>query len=207
MERYESYHRLKMRERQGEDYRIRLRLGKSDIAIVAPHGGGIEPGTSEIAEAVAGDHHTFYAFEGLKERGNDRLHITSVRFDEPVGMRIAKSAGTVLSIHGCREREQVIYLGGKESFLRDLVEAVLSAANFSIRMAERLPGLNPRNICNLGRSNKGLQLELSFGLRRAMFRDFQERTEPTPHFTAFVSSLRNALSAFCMKASRRSHVL
>ena len=57
---------------------------------MAPHGGGIEPGTTEIAEAVAGHEHTFYSFSGVKARGNSVLHITSSRFDEPEGIAIAK---------------------------------------------------------------------------------------------------------------------
>ena len=35
------------------DFRVRVRRSKSDTVIIAPHGGGIEPGTSEIAEAIA----------------------------------------------------------------------------------------------------------------------------------------------------------
>jgi phage replication-related protein YjqB (UPF0714/DUF867 family) len=45
------------------------------LAILAPHGGGIEPGTSELAEAVAGEGLSFYAFEGLKRSGNAVLHV------------------------------------------------------------------------------------------------------------------------------------
>ncbi len=49
------------------DYLILSRQGTSGIAVMAPHGGGIEPGTSEIANRVAGDEHAYYSFEGLKQ--------------------------------------------------------------------------------------------------------------------------------------------
>ncbi len=47
-------------ETKGKDYRIHLRHGKSGILVMAPHGGGIEPGTTEIADAVAGAERSFY---------------------------------------------------------------------------------------------------------------------------------------------------
>ena len=99
---YHSYRELKENETEGQDYRIRKKWGPSGIAVMAPHGGGIEPGTTEIAEAVAGKAHTFYSFSGLKAKGNARLHITSRRFDEPVGVAIAEHSDVVLTIHGCK---------------------------------------------------------------------------------------------------------
>lgn len=53
MEKYRSYDNLCRNEVEDRDFRIRFRHGTSGIAIVAPHGGGIEPGTTEIAEAIA----------------------------------------------------------------------------------------------------------------------------------------------------------
>lgn len=44
----------------------------------APHGGGIEPGTSEIADAIGGERGSFYTFGGLKSSGTADLHITSI---------------------------------------------------------------------------------------------------------------------------------
>jgi phage replication-related protein YjqB (UPF0714/DUF867 family) len=40
------------------------------LAVVALHGGGIEPGSSEIANDIAGEESSFYAFEGLKAPDN-----------------------------------------------------------------------------------------------------------------------------------------
>jgi phage replication-related protein YjqB (UPF0714/DUF867 family) len=53
------------------------------VAIIAPHGGKIEPGTSEIAAAIAGDDYSLYRFQGLRDRPREELHITSAKFDEP----------------------------------------------------------------------------------------------------------------------------
>jgi phage replication-related protein YjqB (UPF0714/DUF867 family) len=57
------------------------------VAVIAPHGGGIEPGTSELATAIAGDDFSLYLFEGLKSAGNGELHITSTNFDEPISAK------------------------------------------------------------------------------------------------------------------------
>ena len=49
MDLYTSFAHLSRGEREGRDYRIRWRMGGSGVAIVAPHGGGIERGTSALA--------------------------------------------------------------------------------------------------------------------------------------------------------------
>ena len=78
---YQNFHALKQSEYPDRDYRIEYRQGASGFAVIAPHGGRIEHGTSQIADAIAGDEHSFYAFEGLKDLSHD-LHISSNRFDE-----------------------------------------------------------------------------------------------------------------------------
>ena len=42
------------------------------VAIIAPHGGKIEPGTSEIVRSIAAEDYNFCAFEGIKPAGNNR---------------------------------------------------------------------------------------------------------------------------------------
>ena len=83
-DKYPNFHWL--RRSPLEHFRIERADGpdRSDVAVVAIHGGKIEPGTSELARAVARDDHPFYLFEGLKPQGNRDLHISSGRFDDPV---------------------------------------------------------------------------------------------------------------------------
>ena len=196
MQKYHSYKELKKNETLGKDYRIRKRYGKSGIVIMAPHGGGIEPGTTEIAEAVAGDVHTFYTFSGLKKQGNAKLHITSKQFDEPLGIEIVKDSRTILTIHGCGESDNLIYIGGKDNRLKEKVRKALQDANFSVWRTSRFPGENPLNICNRSRSCMGVQLEISAGLRRELFQGLsrRQRKNRTPHFEQFVMAIKEALS-------------
>lgn len=67
MDKYANFIELAQNEREGEDYTILLRESNSKFAIIAPHGGGIEPGTLDLADAVASSDHTFYAFKGIKK--------------------------------------------------------------------------------------------------------------------------------------------
>ena len=63
---YRNFDELSQKEVAGVDYRILLRRSRAVFAIVAPHGGGIEAGTSEVAEAIASEEFSFYSFEGIK---------------------------------------------------------------------------------------------------------------------------------------------
>jgi phage replication-related protein YjqB (UPF0714/DUF867 family) len=197
MEKYNSFSDLFRGETAGVDYRIIKRTGDSGLTVMSIHGGGIEPGTTEIADAVAGKMHSFYSFSGTKTRGNKRLHITSTRFDEPVGLCMVRKSDTVLTIHGCREAESVVYIGGKNMGLGEKLRCELIKAGFTARPAARLPGMHPQNICNLCRSGTGVQLEISTGLRREMFaaNPRMQPQMPTRVFNRFVSTMQNALQS------------
>ncbi|WP_366936199.1 poly-gamma-glutamate hydrolase family protein [uncultured Nitratireductor sp.] len=79
-DRYKCFAELTANERLGIDYRICVEDRGAQLVVFAPHGGWIEPNTSEIAEAVAGLDFSFYAFEGLENRPHTDLHITSHRY-------------------------------------------------------------------------------------------------------------------------------
>ena len=131
---------------------------------MAPHGGKIEKGTSELAEAIALEDFNFYAFEGKRPKNNKILHITSHRFDEPNGLKIAKMSRTVIGVHGrmdCDDLEGV-YLGGLDSSLVDLMDRELTHTGYLTKtVGHKFLATNPKNICNLGATGRGEQLELS----------------------------------------------
>ena len=112
----------------GED-RSALRIvehpRKSKLAVLAPHGGKIEPLTSEIATAIAAGQWSLYLFEGRKRTGNRALHITSHRFDEPKCRAIVKSAETVLTIHGKQGEISEVLVGGLDLALSDSIRQAL----------------------------------------------------------------------------------
>lgn len=154
-------------ERRDVDFRVRCFDRKSAIVLMAPHGGHIEPETSSIAETIAGDQYSFYAFEGLRARSGE-LHITSEHFDEPDALALLSGARTAITIHGRQDRGDpaTIWLGGLDTKLREAIARQLHAAGFEVTMQEAsMPGVAKSNICNRGTSNKGVQLELPFSLR------------------------------------------
>ena len=79
---YQNFAALRRHEFEWIDFRVVVEDRHSPVAIVAPHGGKIEPGTSQIATAIAGLDYSLYCFEGIKRTGNARLHVTSSNFDE-----------------------------------------------------------------------------------------------------------------------------
>lgn len=198
-DRYSNYAELARREKCDGDYTIIYREAASDFVVMAPHGGGIEPGTVDVADAVAAGDHTFYAFKGLKAKGNASLHINSNRFDEPVGVKAAAEARIAVTIHGSRDLEAVVHVGGRNRELKERIVAELNRAGFKAAICETpgLRGIREENICNRCRSGEGVQLEISRGMREKLFENLHHRSlrKKTVLFYRFVETLRGALRA------------
>jgi phage replication-related protein YjqB (UPF0714/DUF867 family) len=187
-DRYTSYADLCRNHRENEDYRIVRRPGALPVLILAPHGGEIEPFTSELADLIAGDDFGYYSLVGEMRRHNfECLHITSHRFDEPLALEALAGADVVLAIHGARGDHAFVMIGGLDARLTAALERSLLAAGFTVEPpAAGLAGRHPRNICNRGRRRVGAQLELSAALRRELRRDPTIRTR-------FVEAVRSAI--------------
>ena len=190
-DRYTNFAALAASERSGVDYRYWLKDRGTAIVVLAPHGGWIEPGTSEIAEAIAHEDYSIYAFEGLRRRPHGALHITSTLFDEPEGLRLVSGAETAIAIHGREDDDDstTVWLGGRDIALRGAIASSLKSAGFE--MVPAPPGmaaLNPANICNRGTSRGGVQLELPLTLRNQLIED-------TAMLQLFASAVRKAISS------------
>jgi phage replication-related protein YjqB (UPF0714/DUF867 family) len=152
----------------GQDYNITVReRPHSGVLIIAPHGGSIENGTTELADLIAGADYSLFAFNGLKPRGRNRdLHITSHNFDHPGCIALAARHAVVLGVHGCKGESSQIYVGGLDDELATLLTAKLGAAGLPIAApGHRYPGRFPLNICNRGARGRGAQLEFTHDLR------------------------------------------
>jgi phage replication-related protein YjqB (UPF0714/DUF867 family) len=197
-DRYAAYAELARAEVEGQDYQIQVIQRDSALVVVAPHGGNIEPGTSEIALAIAGSDLSCYLFEGLKYYGNKVLHITSSRFDEPRCLAMLASAQTVLTVHGESGDSQNTFVGGLDRQLRDRVAATLKLHGFRVAQHANpsLQGVHPRNICNLGQSACGVQLEIARGLRDTWFESMtvHGRTQQSAGLLDFAQAVRTALA-------------
>jgi phage replication-related protein YjqB (UPF0714/DUF867 family) len=197
-DKYPNFHWL---QRSPEHFRLELAdgPGRSEVAIVAIHGGKIEPGTSELVRAVASDEHPFYLFEGLKPSGNRDLHITAARFDDPILDSLLARVRTALSFHGEGSDEEIIYLGGLNQTFGQYIEESAREGGFAISrpMNPALSGLSPFNVCNRPRG-QGVQLEISRGLRRQLFVSLEPGAVLafTPLFDRLVAALRRGIARY-----------
>ncbi len=188
---------MKEEEKEDRDYVIRCSHRDSEIAIIAPHGGGIEPGTTEIAETIAEHRYSFYTFEGTKPQGNKRLHIASERFDEDMVLRILQASKTVVAIHGCRGHESKVFIGGLDKPRGVRIAQRLEKAGFQaeVNPPKHLAGEQVNNICNKGTSRRGIQIEIDDSVRRKMFWSLSRngREGRTRIFYRFANAIRSAL--------------
>ena len=195
-DRYGNFAALSAGER-ADAFSISLCDRGSRVAVAAPHGGGIEPGTSEIAVAIAGADLSYYLFEGHKRQGNAALHITSSHFDEPNGLALLRRAACVLTVHGEASRTETVYLGGLNVPLKVALKVELQRRGYLVSENANLQGGDKRNICNLGLMCAGVQLELSAGLRRSFFESLARagRVKPTARLAEFSRIVRETTLA------------
>lgn len=198
-DKYRNYGELENVEEYGVDYRFWQQNRRSVAVIVAPHGGTIERGTSELAIAIAGQEHSLYLFEGLKPpRRAWALHISSHRFDAPGCRELIEHSQFAVGIHGERQcKLPVAFLGGLDCDLMNAAGDALLSRGFDVRLHPDpdLQGLHKKNICNIGANKAGLQFEISRPLRRLFFASLtvQGRQYCTPLFYDFVRAVRSCL--------------
>ena len=198
MDGYVNFAELNAAERQGIEFEVCV-LVRDGVAtvVLAPHGGGIEPGTSEVAKWVAGEDLSYAVFEGRKSIGNFRLHIASTNFDEPRCLALVQAADYVLAIHGEGSEEPVVYLGGRDGALGERIRTALESSGYSVARHANpdLQGMALANVCNRGRRRAGVQLELSSGLRKMFFDSLNAvgRMRPTRQLGQFAAAVRRGL--------------
>jgi phage replication-related protein YjqB (UPF0714/DUF867 family) len=217
---------------EGVDYARRFRRqeafddspdGKGGISrttIIAPHGGGIEFGTSELCLAVAGYHpatlevtppggvtYDYWMFEGIRSADNSRLHVTSTHCDDGVALSLCAGALNVLAQHGCtteqaglNEDDEAVLVGGRNALLKRALLLAFSAVGIWAIDAidhDAINGDEQTNIANRTLLGMGGHLEITGPLRLAMFekntREDRKNTT-TCVFWDFVEACRNAIA-------------
>ncbi|MFJ7911242.1 poly-gamma-glutamate hydrolase family protein [Kitasatospora sp. NPDC096204] len=204
-----------------DDQSLQSRAPFVRTTVIAPHGGGIEVGTSELCLAIAGYHpadltptpaagpvHDFWMFEGLRSSNNSELHVTSTHCDDAVARAMCAGSRNVVSLHGCTAAQagleagaQAVLVGGLNSTLRQYLMEEFAAAGIRAVTAsgeEEIAGISPDNICNRSLLGMGAQLEMTTDLRAAMFAPGKntraERAANTlPLFWSFTNAVRTAV--------------
>ena len=166
---YANFADLQKAQVRGRDYDIHVHYrASSPVAVIAPHGGNIEDGTSDIARLIAADDCHLYLFEGRRFWHNYRaLHLTSHRFDEPNCLALIGQCQHVVAVHGCAGDQPEVLLGGLDERLKARIAESLDLAGIrAVTTDHRFPAIHPQNIVNRGASGRGVQLEITHPLRR-----------------------------------------
>ena len=193
---YRCFADLLEHNREGVDFHRTCIDRGGPVLVLAPHGGRIERGTSELASAIAGDDFSLYLFEGKKSTARESkvLHITSANFDDPLCLELIQKFPKAVAIHGCEGEENLILVGGKDRELKNRLIAALKARGYPAKSGTGgLAGTEPMNICNRTRSGQGVQVEFSQGMRQKMFEDWetlQGRKTTTPVCQEIVAEIR-----------------
>ncbi|WP_109507179.1 poly-gamma-glutamate hydrolase family protein [Nocardioides speluncae] len=204
-------------ERRLHRHEVTSRTGAKRTTILAPHGGGIELGTSELCLAIAGYHpatlaaagqlHDYWMFEGVRPTNNDELHVTSAHCDDHMARSLCSGSLNALGLHGCTASAAGfpsgaagVLVGGRNATFRQKLVSRLSTAGFTARDGVNHPtlsGTDPANICNRTLTASGAQLEITTPLRSAMFTNNTasgRKTSTTSTFWTFVNAVRAAIA-------------
>ncbi|WES02254.1 poly-gamma-glutamate hydrolase family protein [Bacillus velezensis] len=172
-DKYRNFEELKANE-SPFNFSVFSKEQDTGVLILAPHGGGIEGGTSELAKELSETYST-YLFEALKTPGAFDLHLTSTNFDEPRALEMLQEHEFTLSLHGYASNVEHVLVGGTDRNKAEAITRTLNNAGYSAELLDegtRLSGSSPNNVANKNKSGKSIQLELSTGLRKSMFNTF-----------------------------------
>lgn len=157
---------------KADAYEVVVKITRSPLIVVAPHGGSIELSTSDIAKAIAGEEHTQCQFNGRLPSGNfPRLHVTSEHWDLEECLILIGQRTHALSIHGTTRAGKIVYIGGRDTDTGAKLAAALGAAGFEVVQPAPgdIAGTSPDNFVNKDADGQGVQFELTTDLRKELF--------------------------------------
>lgn len=192
---FNSFDQLNRHYKEGKDFKIQSLDRSKPCTAMAIHGGRIESFTSELAESLAKSDMNLYTFEGIREKENRALHLTSHLFNEPKALQLAAKSKYCFSFHGKSDDnvDPHICLGGGNHHLITALRVGLGDMGFLVytnqSLCRELQGKSPKNIVNKCQ-NPGVQFEISAQLRQK----FASKPEFTEEFT---SRLRKIFTSLC----------
>ena len=163
-----------MIELQGKEnnWSIEINTNKSNVLSFAPHGGGIEAGSSELALLISQKLDcNYFTFKGKLPSDNVKLHVTSTRYDNPELLNLMRNVDYSISVHGYADNEYArTLIGGSNEELKEIIKCHLRSRGFDVQDAPtHLAGTKLNNITNKTKTGLGVQLELSTKQRKSFF--------------------------------------
>ena len=156
---------------------------QTEMVVIAPHGGFIEPYTDNQAERVAAELPGILCWrcKGWKKDGGafDRWHITSTDIHEAsfplLNTIINRGFAHAVAFHGFSDDDILIGGGASDALKNEIKEAIDKAINTegsdckaTIRIAQDADNFNgdsPENVVNRLANGKGIQIEQSLTVR------------------------------------------
>ncbi len=186
MDKYRNF--KEMAEKESGRFSIKSGDRDAKITIAAIHG-GMEPGTERIAQELS-DYNT-YVFEAF---GPDAwgLHITSNNYREEMLEMLLGKSDACLSLHGLHGKDEAVYISSSNPELEVLVRESLEKSGFEVKDYHPMEEENFVNLAERG----GVQLELTRGLRDAMFEGGAKGSRKTEKFRQFCKSLKEAIGEY-----------
>jgi phage replication-related protein YjqB (UPF0714/DUF867 family) len=213
-----EWYRHRWRYKTFENYRK-----ENEIFIMAPHGGGIERGTTELALATAGftddfngqpdtpDSYDYFIFNGTNpDDENGRLHVTSSHYNEPIAGELVQNSFISLAFHGCTDTQPIettgegykaCLIGGLDAPFMQILERRLTASglNAYTTTQKELNGDLPDNIINKNKRHAGTQFELTTSFRKSLYKKNnpqERRTSTNADFWLFVNTIRACIEEY-----------
>lgn len=175
-DKYVSYGEMRLAE--PGSFEVHAIDRNSNTLIMAIHGGKIEPGTTELADAIACMTYNQYTLMGIKQHGNSDLHVTSKHFREPIAVHMASNAEVLVSVHGCAEGD-TIFVGGRDHRLADCIEEYLGMVGIKAIGFDAednpWPAQELDNICNMTWRDQGVQLEIPRAVRDRLMGNYVDK--------------------------------
>lgn len=167
---FKSMTQLFAHTKEGRDWKKEVIHTKSDAIIIAPHGGNIEKGTTELSRLVARkNHYNFYSFIALRHHA-ERLHVTSAHYNDPQLLKMLQKQEYAVAIHGAKGNHPIVYIGGLDTPLKLAIQKQLIKSHFVVKPAPTyLGGELTGNFVNKDLKHAGVQLELTTALRKSFF--------------------------------------
>jgi len=148
------------------------------VGVFAPHGGGIEPGTEEIARAVAqATGATLYVLSAKRPSGNGQLHIACTKMIPGISTKLDSAIAAcriAISIHGHGRTKDggAVYVSGRATdavqvtagAMRHALKGVFEVVDELDRIPSDLAGLHKDSLVNRPKGG-GVQIELPRALR------------------------------------------
>ena len=213
-----EWYRHRARYNSLKDYK-----DENKIFIMAPHGGSIESGTTELALATAGFVKNFngdtvtsftcdyFIFNGTNPKDeNGRLHVTASHYNDADANELVNNSLISFAFHGCTDLQpdestgkgyKACLIGGRDQVLKEILEVELMTAGFNafITSQDVLDGSLADNIINQNKRKRGAQVELTTSLRKSFYTKHNRkdrRKNTTADFWIFVNAIRAAIEGY-----------